>query len=172
MPAVLVVVLLVFLVPAVFHYVTMGVMGENRADSGVNSFLNGTEWTGTDGSLIEFHEDGSYIWYKDEFDTSDYYYEGTFRFMMGQAAFDYITQDLSDYGVTEDELDAFIARGNSYTFDSLVCLVLHNTSQIVEGEEQVINAYDTPCFGFYFENEEYLDIANMNTGTYWGFTKK
>ena len=82
-----------------------------------------------DSSAIYFYDDGSYLWYQDDSDHNDNYYSGTYDVYMGSAAQKYITEDLADLGVTEQELEDYYERNSDsdfYTKENLCCLILHN----------------------------------------------
>lgn len=135
------------------------------------SEIIGYDWEAGDGSLLELHSDGSFVWYQDPKVTDDYYYSGTYEVYMGQEAYDHVTKNLSSYGVTGPELDDVFDRNSDYSLENFCCLVLTNEELIIDKENTLDSPGDTPCYGFYFEDKQYLDIANMNTGTYWALTR-
>lgn len=139
-----------------------------------NSFdeISGYSWTGNDGSLIVLNDDNTFIWYRSADVTNDYYYEGTYAVYNGDNAVKYISEDLAEYNVTaKEQEDLFAGSVNEYTKDNYYCLVLTNEKMIVEGENSIEEAFITPYFGFYMEDSKYLDIANMNTANYHGYTR-
>lgn len=135
--------------------------------------LAGTSWIAKeDGSQWVFGEDGSFHWYQSKEVTDDNYYAGAYEFHMGRDAMDYLTGDLSDYGVTEEEMQGVIDRAEEYTLEDFVCFSTVNQSFLLNGEEQLSEDVTTSYFGFLLQDGNYLDIANMITGTYYGFTKE
>lgn len=146
--------------------------GDSSPLSNQNADLAGTSWQAKDKSIIEFYDDDSFFWQYDPSDSSDYYYTGTYEYYIGQSAIDYVTEDLSSYGVTASEINGMFDRVSEYKRENFVCLVLYNEEQIIDGENQLSETKKTPCYGFYFPEESYLDIANMDTGSYWGFTRQ
>lgn len=142
---------------------------ESENDTVATSVIYDYNWQASqDESLMVCEEDGSFKYYQSADDMTDNYYEGTYEFYVGDNAVDYITSELSDYGLTEDELEEIFKRNDEYNEENFVCLVLNNESCIIDGENQIQSSYKTPYYGFYLEEngKTYLDIANMNTGNY------
>lgn len=134
--------------------------------------VTGYNWVGNDDSLIELSKDGTFMWYRNADVKDDYYYEGTYEVYNGDKAVEYIANDLSDYGVTAEAQQAlFDGDVEEYTKDNYYCLVLSNDKMVVEGENTLDETFITPYLGFYYEDEKYLDIANMNTNNYHGYTR-
>lgn len=137
------------------------------------NILAGTSWIAdNDGSQWVFDEDQSFHWYQTKEVTDDNYYAGTYEFHIGQDAIAYLTNELSEYGVTEEEIQKVISGNGEYTKDNFVCFSTTNQSFMIDGQEQLSNEMVTSYFGFLLKDGTYLDIANMNTGTYYGFTKE
>lgn len=137
--------------------------------SGTDAFT-GNSYSAGDGSVIYFQTDGTFEWYLSADDTSDNYYTGTYEVYTGEDALEYITVDLSDYGVTVDEMYEFFARNTDndfYQMSNLCCVVLHNDERMMDGKSENLqkNSY---YMGFY--QDGYFDAANMNTGNYASFT--
>lgn len=147
------------------------IIAERDSSVSHTEWVVGTNWISNDDSYIMFNDDGTFEWYQNKDDLTNSYYAGTYEFYTGQEALNYITQDLEQYGITDDEMRDIFENSSSYSLDIFVCLVLNNEELIVDGQNTLEAPTVTPCYGFYFEDEEYLDIANMNTATYWGFTK-
>ena len=85
---------------------------------------------------------------------------------------EYITVDLSDYGVTVDEMYEFFARNadnDFYQMSNLCCVVLHNDERMMDGKLESMGK-DTYYMGFY--QDGYYDAANMDTGNYAQFTMR
>lgn len=135
-----------------------------------DSLISNTTWIASDGSEAVFTET-EINWYKDAEDHSDNYYSGTYEFYIGEDAIDYVTQDLSEYGITRSEIDALIAKNSEYSKDNFVVFDIEYDEFIMDGEEQVITRPLVPWYGFILKDNTYLDVANMNTGTYYKFTK-
>lgn len=126
-----------------------------------------------DESVIYFEEDGNFVWYRDDANHDDYYYTGTYDCYRAEFAESYIVTYLGEYGVTEEELADLYERNEDselYSEENFTCLVLHNVSAIVEGEEKVTEPYDTNYMGFYLDG--YYDAANMASGEYATFTAR
>ncbi len=91
---------------------------------------------------------------------------------MGDDAYKYVTEDLSQYGVTKSEIDQIIAMNDEYTKENLVCIMLHNEKKIIDGEDTMDgDTVDTPYYGCLIEvdGKKVLDVANMNAATYYWF---
>jgi len=133
------------------------------------SIITDYNWKGAnDGSLIICEVGETFRYFQSADNLEDNYYEGTYEFYVGQDAVDYVTTTLSEYAVTEEELEGLFERSDEYDVSDFVCFVLHNEACIVDGENTVDEPYTTPYFGFCFEEDGtfYLDIANMNTANY------
>ena len=123
-------------------------------------------------SLIVPESDGTFKYYKDRYDKSNYYYEGHYEFYMGEEAYNYVTEDLSQYGVTKEELDGLFERNAQYSKENLVCFMLHNEKCYIDGEDTMGGkTVDTPYYGCYIKTDEghALDVANMNAAEYYYF---
>ena len=116
---------------------------------------------------------GTFKYYKDKDVDDDYYYSGSFEFYCGEEAMDYVCNDLKDYGITRYDIDEMIDghRDEGNRENRFVCLVLHNESCIIEGEEVFTDTVTTPYYGFYREDpyDEVLEVVNMNEGTSYYF---
>ncbi len=137
--------------------------------------LTAYNWQGTnDGSLLVFEKDGTFRYYQSAEDFTDNYFEGTYKFYVGADAVDYITTDLSNYSVTEDELKRIFDNTEEYDESNFVCFTLNNEACYMDGENAIEEPYQTPYFGFCLEEDGdlYLDIANMNSANYHLFIAK
>ncbi|MBD5085427.1 MAG: YueC family protein [Clostridiales bacterium] len=135
--------------------------------------LAGTSWiAANDGSQWVFREDQTFHWYQTKGETDDNYFAGTYEFHIGQDALDYLTTELSRYAVTEREMRDVISRVPEYTVDNFVCFSCVNQSFMLNGQEQLSEENVSSYFGFLLLDGTYLDIANMTTGTYYGFMKE
>lgn len=130
-----------------------------------------TTWIASDGSEVVFGNDTIY-WYQKENEHDDNYYYGEFDFYVGEDAVKFITTELSDYGVTKAELEDLFERNEEYNIDNFVVFDIVYDGIIIDGELTVPNRPRVPWYGFILEDNTYLDVANMNTGTYYKFTKK
>ena len=124
-----------------------------------------------DQSYLVPEKDGTFKYYLSKSDQDDHYYEGKFDFYVGEEALDKIVNDYNDYGVSKDDIMGVIDRTSEYKLDKFVLLVLHNEKCIISGENTMSEPLVTPYFGFIIgkDGEEVLDLANMNTGTYFTF---
>lgn len=138
-----------------------------------SDLLAGTSWiAANDGSQWVFHEDRTFHWYQTKGETDDNYFAGTYEFHIGRDALNYLTTELSAYGVTKDKMLGVISRAPEYTVDNFVCFSCVNQSFLLDGQEQLSGENTSSYFGFLLLDGTYLDIANMTTGTYYGFMKE
>ena len=159
-----------FITSLVFLFINI-FKGDSGNGGANNSFLNGTTWYASDNSEMIFGEDRLY-WYKSPYDHNDNYYSGKYKFYIGKEAVDYITNDLSSFGVTKDELDSLFKRNSQYDESNFVVIDINYDKFIRDKEVQKIPKPEVPLYGFILKNNTYLDVANMVTGSYYKFTKK
>lgn len=137
----------------------------------VNEMAN-TVWIASDGSEMVFGET-EMNWYKDEGIHDDNYYTGTYEYYRGQDAVKFITTELSEYGITESELEEMFANGvEEETKENFVVFNLVYSGIVIGGETTIPERPLVPWFGFILENGTYLEVINMNTTSYYEFTKK
>lgn len=130
-----------------------------------------TNWVASDGSEMVFDDD-EFKWYQYEGEYEDNYYSGTYEFYIGEDAVYFITTDLAKYSVTEAELNDLFEKNELYSIDNFVVFNLEYDSLVVGGEASTMDESLIPWYGFILEDGTYLDVANMNTGTYYKFNKK
>lgn len=149
------------------------VMSAPRTASPSPDLLAGTSWLSEDdGSQWVFGTDQTFHWYQRAGETDGDHFAGTYEFHIGQDAIDYLTAELSDHGITEGAIKRVIASDPGYTRDNFICFSCVNQSFILRGEEQLSEDVRSSYLGFLLRDGTYLDIANMTTGTYYGFTKE
>lgn len=156
-----------------FYYNIMSVQPENitATVSKIKLDVSYTSWIASDGSEMKF-ENGTMKWYQHEGEYDDNYYFGKYEVYIGEEAIEFITEDLKEYGVTRDELEDIFDRNDEYSEDNFVVFDLVYDGITVDGETTVPTNPRIPWYGFILEDNTYLDVANMNTGTYYSFTKK
>lgn len=140
-----------------------------------SSIITEYNWQASgDSSLIVCETDGSFRYYQSAEDLTNYYYEGTYEFYMGKKAVTYITTELSDYGVTREELEEVFDRNEEYDESNFIVFVLNNEACIIDGENQVESPYRTPYYGSCVElnGVPCLDIVNMNSANHYLFVGK
>ena len=151
--------------------VVLNIVKNNDINTKESSLVNNTKWKGSDNSEIEFTND-RINWYRYSYDHSDNYYSGTYSFYIGKDAVDYITNNLSQYGVTKNELESLFNRNTTYSEENFVVFDIRYDKFVINGENQTITRPLTPWYGFILNDNTYLDVANMNTATYYKFTKE
>lgn len=130
-----------------------------------------TIWHGGDNSEVVFTEN-RIDWYQSPDDHDDNYFSGNYTFYIGKDAVKYITENLADYGVTEDDLARVFATNGPYNESNFVVFDIKYDKFLLSGEEQAMERPLVPWYGFILNENTYLDVANMNTGTLYGFTKQ
>ncbi len=135
------------------------------------SLISNTTWIASGGSEVVFSKN-RIDWYQDPKNHEDNYYSGVYKFYMGKDAVKYITQELSQYGVTKSELESLFRRNDEYSEEKFVVFDIRYDKFILNGQAQKIVKPLAPWDGFILDDDTYLDVANMNTGTYYKFTKR
>lgn len=153
--------------------VVAAIMLAPRKASQSPDLLAGTSWiSGNDNSQWVFGTDKTFHWYQTEGETDDNYFAGTYEFHVGQDAINYLTTEFSDYGITERKIRQVLSSNSEYMLDNFVCFSCVNQSFMLRGKEQLSKDTISSYLGFFLQDGTYLDIANMTTGTYYGFTKE
>lgn len=165
------IVLYVLMVQGTLAFIDYAEETVNEVIESMNPFYNHT-FEARDGSTIYFQRDYSFIWYLSDDDHSDNYSSGTYEVYMAGAASEYLSIDLSEFGVTESEIDAYFDRNSDsefYSEENLCVLVLRNEETIIDGVIAVEgDSAVTYYFGFY--KDGIYDAVNMNTANYAYFT--
>lgn len=164
---------------ALIRYGTMTysveVNGETVAssDAVTGDCFAGKSFAAGDGSVIYFYEDGTFYWYQNDSNHEDNYYAGTYEGYQGDAAVEYITEELSEYSVTEQELEDYFDRNRDsdfYTRENCTALKLRTEQAIVGGVNVAKEPYERHYMGFMADG--YYDAANMDSGEYASFTEQ
>lgn len=134
------------------------------------NMISNTTWTGDGGSLVEFSNDTMY-WYKDSSDKKQNYYAAKYKFYIGEEAIKFVTNDLKEYGITQSKLDDVFNTNEKYSKENFVVLDFDYFEFDLDGEKQDIPESHGAWIGFLLDNNTYLDVANIRTGTYYGFSK-
>jgi len=134
-----------------------------------SDLISGNSWLDTDeNSYLVLNNNGTYRYYRDKNDLSDYYYDGTYEVYSGEDAIDYIANDLSRYGFTEKEQRDLIKKG-SYDIKNYYCLVLNNEKCIINGKNTYSSTVVTPYYGWVDNYGDKMKLINMSTGTIYNF---
>lgn len=135
------------------------------------NMMANTTWLMDDESEVIFTDD-TITWYKESSDHSKNYYAGKYKFYIGKQAVDYIVNDLSEYGVTRDELQDVFDSNDNYSINNFVVFDIRYNEYDLDGVKQSFDRPLNPWMGFILNNNTYLDVANMNTYTYYSLTKQ
>lgn len=133
--------------------------------------ISGYSWKATDGSVLYLESDGTFKWYLHEKIRSDSYYVGTYSVYNGQEAVDYISTELKEYYVTSQMQMDMIESVEDASLENYYCLVLNNERCIVDGKNTLRDKTVVPYYGFYYAEDEFLDLVNLVTENYFQFTK-
>ena len=161
--------LMALILGGTFALISKNIENGNIQTTYTQDVISGNSWKEDSGSYLVLEKNGKFKYYQDEEDLTDNYYEGTYKVYCGEKAVKYIAEDLKKYGVTEKEQRDIFERNEKYSVDNYYCLVLNNEQCIMNGENVMSKATTTPYFGYYYKEQKILDIANMNTGTYYCF---
>lgn len=148
-----------------------------KSDVDIENLIVGYTYKLDDDSVIKFSNDYNFKWWKDA-DSEDNYYAGTYTVYYGEDAKERITEDLTQFAVTEEELDAYFERNEGdeiYSIENLTLIELDHTEVVFDGVEEDMSDYDTTIsyyYGFYDTTTKKLDAANMATGTYYLFERQ
>ena len=135
------------------------------------NFVKNTTWSGSDDSELIFKED-RLDWYQSADEHNDNYYSGKYKLYTGKRAVKYITTDLEEYGITKDELQRVFDSRDEFSEKNFVVFDIRYDKFVLDGEEQEITRPLAPWFGFILEDDTFLYVVNMNTASYYSFTKK
>lgn len=130
-----------------------------------------TRWLCGDGSELVLTSN-RLDWYQEEGVHNDNYFSAEYKFYIGKDAVKFVTENLSEYGVTKDELQNTFDRNEMYDESNFVVFYINYDKFILDGEEQTITKPISPWFGFILRNNTFLDVANMNTKSYYDFEKQ
>ncbi|MBO4473548.1 MAG: hypothetical protein J5750_01405 [Clostridiales bacterium] len=170
--AVMLAIFILYLATGRFHVNTNFNFGKKLdTPEKIEEYIKENNWIEIEeGSYLQFKSSKNFKYYRQYDELDDYYYSGTYELYVGDEAMDYIEDELSEYGVTREEVEGIADREELYEMDNLVVLVLHNEKQIIDGENILDKDVDTPYFGFFVTDkkgkEHALDIVNANQYTY------
>lgn len=145
---------------------------ETEDEEAVENPFAGKAFKDEGGAVIYFAKDGTFVLYQDDTEHEDNYAAGTYECYRAEFAEAYLMSYISEYGMIEDELAVYYEREDEselYSDENVTCLVLHNNSIILDGEEQVKEPYDTNYLGFYMNG--CYDAANLSSGDFIVFTE-
>ena len=168
----IIIIIIALVVIAVSVFIVLWLTGKDSVDvMDRDTFAEHNWYEAHSGSYLVPESNGNFAYYKDKGIEDDNYFTGTYEYYIGKDAIDYVVNDLSEYGVTRDEIKSMVNKKKEYKEENFVCIVLHNQHAIADGEEMLRETIDTPYYGFqlYENDENVLDIANMNTAVYYLF---
>ncbi len=168
---VLLLIMLLAMATGNFHVKTSFNWFGNKIDTPeeIEEYVTDQKWIDIqEDTCLEFVSSKKFKYYRDFEELDDYYYEGKYELYIGDEALDYIVNDLSEYGLTEEEIQDLADRNKHYKMANLVVLVLHNEKRYVDGKNDLTDTVVTPYIGFFCTNnkEHALDLTNLNSFGY------
>lgn len=137
----------------------------------MNFDIKGYSWLGDDNSILYLNKDNTYIWYQQDNNHEDNYYQGKFKTYTGEDAIEYISTTLEEFGLTEEAQRSFFEEGkhelNEYYLIILTCEKAKMDGKETEGTDNTAYYY-----GFYSKTKKRLDLINMSTKNKAGFIRK
>lgn len=136
----------------------------------LKTYIQNTTWIASDGSELIFDKQ-RFNWYLNQNDHSDNVQYGDYSFYIDELAVDYITTDLKSYGVTRSELENLFASSDKYDSSNFVVFNINLEAYTINGTNTTVNK-TIYWYGFLLNNNQTLQVVNMNTATYYNFTRK
>lgn len=140
---------------------------ESNDEISNNSFVNLSE-----NSLLDLKSNGTYIYYKSQYDLSDNFKEGTYQVYKGEKAVEYIANELKEYGLTEEVQREILTTSSDCSIENYYCLILISDMFIIDGEYTEGSHEKIPYVGFYSKSTGELGLTNLSTAAYVYFVKK
>ena len=139
-----------------------GILGTDSSASTKVDLLAENNWVETYSNSYLVPEPGNkFRYYKDKGVYDNYEYEGQYKFLKGEDAYKYLTEDLGRYGVTKEELDEKFALYDKY-------LVLDSWTS---ASQRGLLVYDIENASKVFETDyypwEYWLVLNDNVVTFY-----
>lgn len=155
-----------------FHYSIRLFPNKIDTPEEIEEYVQDNIWIDIDeDTCLEFVSSKKFKYYRDFEETDDYYYEGTYELYIGKEAIEYLEDDLSQYGITEEDVEELAGGSKYYKVENLVVLVLHSEKRYVEGKNDLDETVVTPYIGFFAtnDNQHALDMTNLNSFQYYLF---
>ena len=129
----------------------------------------GKRWIADDNSVLYLNDDFTFMWYLDDSNHDDNYYQGTYNIYLGTSAISYVRDELSRYGITEKKEKERIAKYDpdfkSKALNNYYVLVLNYGKSISEGEI-TLEPITSPYIGFYYKEEKYFDLIDIKENAF------
>lgn len=136
----------------------------------LKTYIQNSTWIASDGSELILDKQ-RFNWYLNQNDHSDNVQYGDYTFYIDELAVDYITTDLRSYGVTNSELENLFASSDKYDISNFVVFNINLEAYTINGTNTTVNKA-IYWYGFLLNNNQTLQVVNMNTATYYNFTRK
>lgn len=142
---------------------------EDDIDSELN--IRGYSYIGDDNSILSLNTNNEYIWYKDKETKNTNFYQGTYKILDGDEAISYIASNLEEYGLTEYNQYQNIISSN-HSINQYYLIILNYEKIVIDGIEEQPTTLSSYFYGYYEEEDNYLDLTDISTNKKLGFTKK
>ena len=133
--------------------------------------LNNSIWLSKDDSLVLFTSRGI-KWYEKKGEYDNNYYSGKYKLYIGDDAYEYITEDLSNYNVPLYNLQQIFYTNPLRTKDKFIVVDIRYDYLMIANEKVNLSEKQAPWYGFIADNGKRIDITDMNTGKRYLFVKK
>ena len=133
-------------------------------------YINNTKWVAADNSEIHFLEK-EFKWYQTKEVYSDNFQYGDFKFLIGDLAVEFITNDLKSYGINEAELNSLFASDDAFNRENFVVFEINLVGYTMGGLNTEVNQ-SVYWYGFLLRDNKNLQVVNMNSAKYYNFGKK
>lgn len=135
-----------------FNGVTEGITDELD----VEDKIEGNSFKASDGSLIKFNNDGTYIWYQNSENTDDNYYKGRYTSYLGDSAIEKIQEEFS-FDEEAYKYNTKILRTDIYY------LKLEKEETVINGEKKTTPQTTNYALFFYNGSSDECEGMNLNT---------
>lgn len=123
-----------------------------------------------DNSLLNLRSNGTFEYYKDKDDLTDYYYEGKYEVYRGTEIKNYILKNSSSE--SSQSLKSRLENISDDKLENFYFLILKNEKQYINKKNVLNSTVETPYMGTYDESTETLSIVNVKSANIYNFVKK
>ena len=131
--------------------------------------IKGYSWLADDKSMLYLNADESYIWYQKDEDHKDNYYEGHFKTYKGEEAIKYISSNLKEYGLTEEDQRKIIENKD---IDNYYLIIITCEKMIQNGKEESVTNNVAYYYGLYSDETKRIELTNLSSKLKIGLTLK
>ena len=133
--------------------------------------IKGYSWLADDKSMLYLNIDESYTWYQKDEDHKDNYYEGHYKTYKGEEAINYISSNLKEYGLTDEE-QRKIFEDKKIDIDNYYLIIITCEKMIQNGKEETVANNIAYYYGLYTDETKRLELTNLSSKLKIGLTLK